>query len=132
VPGTDAVAFNCVLLSAVPYVMAAGVAQVIVGVVLVGLGLPPYGPQAWLINGSVSTKKLGHWAINLNVLRKLTNPFLTLLLFRESGITLLRRFSGQFFSNVFGGRTLRYLDQPAAQPRIWSVGGLGESKPLLL
>jgi len=34
VPGTDAVAFNCVLLSAVPYVIAAGIAQVISGVAL--------------------------------------------------------------------------------------------------
>ena|SRR5215468_3599274 len=32
VPGTDAVASSCVPLSAVPYVMSAGFAQVIVGV----------------------------------------------------------------------------------------------------
>jgi hypothetical protein len=32
VPGTLAVAFSCVALRAVPYVIAAGVAQLIVGV----------------------------------------------------------------------------------------------------
>jgi hypothetical protein len=32
VPGVDAVAFNCAAPSAVPYVIAAGVAQLIVGV----------------------------------------------------------------------------------------------------
>src|SRR5690242_15270768 len=32
VPGTDAVAFSCVLLKGVPYVIAEGVAHVIVGV----------------------------------------------------------------------------------------------------
>jgi hypothetical protein len=31
VPATDAVAFSCVLLSAAPYVIAAGFAQVILG-----------------------------------------------------------------------------------------------------
>ncbi len=115
VPATEAVAFNCVPLSAVPYVMAAGAAQVIVGVVLVGLGFPPYGPQAWLINGSVSTKKLGHWRINLNALRKLTRTTLTLLLFLESSITLLRRGSGLIFC---GGRTFALLG---------SAGGAAEN-----
>jgi hypothetical protein len=49
VPGTEAVAFNCVPLSAVPYVIAAGVVQVIIGVAgttmtaalaVSGMGLP--------------------------------------------------------------------------------------------
>src|SRR6185312_16137833 len=72
--------------------MGAGVAQVMVGVVLEGLGPPPYGPQAWLKMGSVSIKKNGQRLTAPNTFLRLTNRCSTLLVIPS--IILLRRGSG--------------------------------------